>query len=126
MEKKLSKRKLLRRKYKRYVAALAGAAILTGAGAAIPATTFASANPANNSSHYDTRYDTRNNDKSTFDTRFDGRDNNAGYVTRYNNGTRFDTRFDYRSGWHRHNHSWPSSDDNQALYKDGHIYYSNR
>ncbi len=37
MEKKLSKRKLLRHKYKRYVAALAGAAILTGAGAAIRA-----------------------------------------------------------------------------------------
>lgn len=172
MERKLSKRKMLRRKYKHYAAALAGAAILTGAGAAIPATTFAAENPANfhpiqqqtvatshsnygarydtrnnNSTHYDTRYDARNNNNVSYHTRYDrdysasydSRDNNGSHFdTRYNNGSRFDTRFDrdgwhrhnhrhnYRFGWHRHNHSWPSPDDNRALYKDGQIYYSNR
>ena len=132
---------MLRRKYKNYAAALAGAAILTGAGAAIPATTYASGNPTNMEqqrivAHYDTRdnnsshYDTRDNDKSRYDTRFDNRNNNARYVNRYNNGVWFDNRFgtrhDYRNGWHRHDHSWPDSDETQALYKDGHIYYSNR
>jgi len=173
MERKLSKRKMLHRKYKHYAAALAGAAILTGAGAAIPATTFAAENPANfhpitleqqqaladshaggakystrnnssshydtrynNGSHYDTRYDTRNNNRVNYHTRYDNRNTSASYDTRYNNGShydtrynnghRFDTRFNSRYGWHRHDSSWPSSDDNQALYKDGHIYYSNR
>lgn len=169
MERKLSKRKMLRRKYKHYAAALAGAAILTGAGAAIPATTFAAENPANShpiqqqtvvtshsnygarydtrnnsSSHYDTRYDARNNNNVSYHTRYDNRDysasydsrdnNGSHYDTRYNNGSRFDTRFDrdgwhrhnHRGAWHRHNHSWPSPDDNRALYKDGQIYYSNR
>jgi hypothetical protein len=140
MERKISKRKMLRRKYKNYAVALAGAALLTGAGAAIPATTFAAANPVNVDqqrvvAHYDTRvndkshYDTRFNDKSRYDTRYSNsnRTSNAGYITRYSNGIRFDTRFgtryDYRNGWHRHDHSWPGSNENQALYKDGHIYY---
>lgn len=138
MERKISKRKMLRRKYKNYTAALAGAALLTGAGAAIPATTFAAENPVNVqqqrvAAHYDTRvndkshYDTRFDNKSKYDTRYSSRNNNARYVIRYSNGARFDTRFDtrhdYRNGWHRHDHSWPSSDENQALYKDGHIYY---
>lgn len=26
-------------------------------------------------------------------------------------------------GWHQHKNSWPGSDENQALYKDGKIYY---
>lgn len=26
-------------------------------------------------------------------------------------------------GWHQHEHSWPSSDENQAWYQDGKIYY---
>jgi hypothetical protein len=173
MERKVSRRKMLRRKYKHYAAALAGAAILTGAGAAIPATTFAAENPANfhpitieqqaladslsnagvrydtrnnssshydtrnnNSSHYDTRYNGRYNNRVSYDTRFDNGNNSASYDTRYNtgshydtrynNGSHYDTRYNNRYGWHRHNNSWPSSDDNQALYKDGQIYYSNR
>ena len=137
MERKMSKRKMLRRKYKNYAVALAGAALLTGAGAAAPATTFAAENPANIVqqrvvAHYDTRvndrshYDTRLNDKSRFDTRYHNQNSNARYVIRYNNGVRFDTRFDrydYRNGWHRHDHSWPGPNENQALYKDGRIYY---
>jgi hypothetical protein len=150
MERKLSKRKMLRRKYKHYAAALAGAAILTGAGAAIPATTFAAENPANihpitleqqaladslaggarystrdnSSSHFDTRY----NNGSHYDTRYNSRNNDRVNYTRYdrNNGASYDTRYNHRYGWHRHNNSWPSSDDNRALYKDGQIYYSNR
>ena len=27
------------------------------------------------------------------------------------------------AGWHQHEHSWPSPDENQAWYKDGKIYY---
>ncbi len=160
MEKKLSKRKMLRRKY---VSALAGAAILTGAaGMAAPATTFAAERPvvaasassqsnigshydtkSNNGSHYDTRYNnsshhdtTRSNSKNV--THADTRSNNgAHYDTRYNNGSHYDTRYDKgssfdtrfhsdsgRSNWHRHDHSWPSSNDNRGLYKDGRIYYS--
>lgn len=30
-----------------------------------------------------------------------------------------------KAGWHEHNHSWPSSDDNQGWYENGHIYYRN-
>jgi hypothetical protein len=166
MEKKLSKRKMLRRKY---VSALAGAAILTGAaGMAAPATTFAAERPvvaasassqstsgshydtrSNSGSHYDTRYNngsnnntTRSNSKNVThaDTRnngahYDTRSNNGShYDTRYDKGSRFDTRFhsDSRyydtsrggSDWHRHDRSWPSSNDNRGLYKDGKIYYS--
>lgn len=128
MEKKLSKRKMLRRKYKNYAAALAGAALLTGAGAAIPATTFAAEHPiaidqqALADSHaggarYSTRdnssshYDTRNNDRSHYDTRYDSSRNNnrvnytrsdrnsgASYDTRYNSRSHYDTRFN--SGSH--------------------------
>lgn len=28
-----------------------------------------------------------------------------------------------RDGWHEHNHSWPSSDENQGWYENGRIYY---
>lgn len=167
MEKKSksSKRRMLRRKY---VSALAGAAILTGAaGMAAPATTFAAERPvvevsassqstsgshydtrSNNGSHYDTKYnngsrhditrsdsknvthaDTRYNNGAHYDTRSN---NGSHYDTRYDRGSRFDTRFhsDSRydtsrgSGWHRHDRSWPSSNDNRGLYKDGKIYYS--
>ena len=219
MERKLSRRKTPRGKYKKYAAALAGAAIMAGAaGTALPATTFAAENPnihpikieqtatdtskasasydtkyndssrystrSNNGSSYDTRYngnsnhnvtradnnatyaprhntsasyDTRYNDSSSYNTRYnngssydtryngDGHRNtttrgtyaSASYDTRYdgNNGSKYDTRFhnrdgkydtryNNRNGWHRHNHSWPSSNDNRALYKDGQIYYS--
>ncbi|SFM06094.1 hypothetical protein [Pelosinus propionicus] len=220
MERKSSKRKMLRGKYKKYAAALAGAAIMTGAaGTALPATTFAAENPnihpikieqtatdtSKASASYDTkyndssRYSTRSNSGSSYDTRYNGSsnhnvtraDNNATYAprhntsasydtrynsgssydTRYNNGSsydtryngdghkntttrgtyasasydtrydgnngskydtrfhnrdgKYDTRYNNRNGWHRHNHSWPSSNDNRALYKDGQIYYSN-
>ncbi|WP_378956558.1 hypothetical protein [Pelosinus sp. sgz500959] len=30
-----------------------------------------------------------------------------------------------RNGWHQHKNDWPSSDDNQAWYENGHIYYLN-
>jgi hypothetical protein len=121
MEKKLSRRKMLRRKYKNYAAALAGAALLTGAGAAIPATTFAAENPANfqtidqqaladshaGGARYSTRdnssshYDTRNNSSSHYDTRYDSsRNNDRVNYTRSdrNNGASYDTR--YNSGSH--------------------------
>ena len=163
---------MLRRKY---VSALAGAAILTGAaGMAAPATTFAAERPvvaasassqstsgshydtrSNSGSHYDSRYnnngsnhnttrsnsknvthaDTRSNNGAHYDTRsnngshYDTRSNNGShYDTRYDKGSRFDTRFHSDSSrgsdWHRHDRSWPSSNDNRGLYKDGKIYYS--
>ncbi len=213
MERKISKRKMLRGKYKKYAAALAGAAIMTGAaGTALPATTFAAENPnihpikieeTKASASYDTRYNdsshynTRQNNGSSYDTRYNGNGNNnnitrasndatyaprhntgasydtryndsSHYNTRYNNGSSYDTRYDNhknsdtrgtyasasydtrfdgngskydsryhnrdgkydtrynnRNGWHQHKNSWPSSNDNRALYKDGRIYYSN-
>lgn len=98
MERKLSRRKMLRRKYKHYAAALAGAAIMTGA--AIPgipaATTFAAENPSN--SHFvkleqamadsnagskaSASYDTRYNDSSRYSTRSEG---GSHYDSRYHN-----------------------------------------
>lgn len=181
MDKKQSRRKMLRGKYKRYAAALAGAAIMTGA--AMPATTFAAENPSNHNhgvkweeskasasydtryngsshygtgasggSHYDSRYhNTNRNDvtrasdtssdvtyaprhgtSASYDTRSDSK---GSYDTRYERNGRYDTRFSHRdgrydtgyhnrNGWHRHDRSWPSSDDNRGLYKDGKIYYS--
>jgi hypothetical protein len=111
MEKKLSKRKMLRRKYKHYAAAaLAGAAIMTGV--SMPATTFAAehhpinmdqqtvSSRSDSGAHYDTRnnngshYDTRSNSGSHYDTRFNNSTRNVAYNTnaRSNNGAHFDTR----------------------------------
>lgn len=122
MERKTSKRKMVRGKYKRYVAALAGAAIMTGAaGAALPATTFAATNPniqpikiaqtvtdtSKASATYDTRYDnngsrysTKYNSGSSYDTRYNGNrnhnvtraSNNATYAPRHNTSASYDTR----------------------------------
>lgn len=129
MEKKSSKRKMLRRKY---VSALAGAAILTGAaGMAAPATTFAAERPivaasassqstngshydtrSNSGSHYDSRYNnngsnhntTRSNSKNV--THADSRSNNgAHYDTRSNNGSHYDTRSNSGSHYDTRFHS---------------------
>lgn len=96
MERKLSRRKMLRRKYKRYAAALAGAAIMTGA--AIPGIPAAKTFAAENLS---TSPASAIEQTTTPDT----------------------TRLLRRLGWHEHVDSWPSPNETQGLYKDGRIYY---
>lgn len=88
MERKTAKRKLLRRKYKRYVAAVAGAAVM--AGAVLPGIPVAKAAASARPTPPPMRV------------------------------TQGDL---YRDGWHEHKNSWPSPDENQAWYQDGHIYY---
>lgn len=117
MERKSAKRKQLshhfRRKYKRYAAALAGAAIMTGA--ALPgipvAQAFAaespSASPAPAATYSTQDKDTKTTVKKVYAERYRDRDRNG----------------PPGRGWHEHNHSWPSSDENQAWYQDGRIYY---
>lgn len=122
MERKTPRRKMVRGKYKKYVAALAGAAIMTGAaGTALPATTFAAANTniqpikiaqtvtdtSKASASYDTRYNNNNssystkyNSGSSYDTRYNGNrnhnvtraSNNATYAPRHNTSASYDTR----------------------------------
>ncbi len=122
MERKLSRRKTPRGKYKKYAAALAGAAIMAGAaGTALPATTFAAENPniyplkieqtatdtSKASASYDTRYNdssrynTRQNNGSSYDTRYNGNgnknvtraSNDATYAPRHNTSASYDTRY---------------------------------
>lgn len=112
MDKKSLKSKLLRRKYKRYAAAVAGAAIM--AGAALPGLPIASAasaespvtSPApialksalfNKDSEKPVKQVTA--EKSEKPSKPPGK------------------------GWHEHNHSWPGSDENQGWYENGKIYY---
>lgn len=96
MGKNSAKRKLLRHKYKQRVAALMGAAIMTGAVlSGIPATqAFAAETPT----HPDP-LKTKQTSQVKDTTRPPG------------------------SGWHQHKHSWPSPNENQAWYQDGKIYY---
>jgi hypothetical protein len=96
MERKSVRRKLLRRKYKRYAAAVAGAAILTGA--VLPGIPVAKASAAE-----------RPYSPSTKTVQATSVDKNH--------------QKSRHSGWHEHKNSWPSSDENQAWYEDGKIYY---
>ncbi|HWR45128.1 hypothetical protein [Sporomusa sp.] len=118
MERKSAKRKQLslhlRRKYKRYAAALAGAAIMTGAVLpGIPvAKAFAAESPSVPPSpaiNYMTQLD-KNTQKPVKKVvaeknRNDDRNGPPG------------------RGWHEHLNSWPGADENQAWYQDGRIYY---
>lgn len=106
MEKKLSKSKHLRhrlrhhfrRKYKHYAAAMAGAAIMTGTVLpGLPVTkAFAAETPVKAAPV---------TKKIVEKARNENRNGPPG------------------QGWHEHNDSWPSSDENQGWYKDGRIYY---
>jgi hypothetical protein len=112
MDKKTAKRKLLRRKYKRYAAAVAGAAIM--AGVALPglpvasAATPASPNPITLKS---TLHDSDKNIKQVTAEKSEKNQKNE------------KTKKPPGRGWHEHNHSWPGSDENQGWYQDGKIYY---
>lgn len=97
MEKKLSKRKLLRRRYKRYAAAVAGAAIM--AGVAVPGVPAIKAEAAERTvgQHPIKIEQAFNKDWDAARLRL--------------------------NGWHEHKDDWPSADENQGWYKDGKIYY---
>lgn len=116
MERKAAKRKQLshhfRRKYKRYAAALAGAAIMTGA-AALPgipvAQAFAAESP---SSAPAATYSTQDkNVKTTVKKVYAEKNRHK------------DRNGPPGRGWHEHRHSWPGPNENQAWYQDGKIYY---
>lgn len=110
MERKLSKRKMLRRKYKHYAAALAGAAIMTGV--ALPgipvAKTFAAESPTTTPPTITEKTVVTNNEQRVVTA-------DKSHPLRLKNNY----------GWHQHEHSWPGTNDNHALYKDGKLYYHN-
>ncbi|MGL5513170.1 MAG: hypothetical protein ACRDBM_08100, partial [Sporomusa sp.] len=114
LEQKSTKRKQkkhqLRRKYKRYAAALAGAAIMTGA--MLPGMPAAIASAAARPSTQPSS--TVNYDKPT--------QNPLANRVIAERG-RPDRNELSRQGWHEHRYSWPGANENQALYKDGKIYY---
>lgn len=94
MAKNSAKRKQLRLKFKRRAAALMGTAIMTGAVlSGIPVTKALAAEVA--PSHQ----------------------GNVSHIQVAKDP------LPPGRGWHEHNHSWPTSDENQAWYQDGKIYY---
>jgi hypothetical protein len=127
LERKSAKRKQLshhlRRKYKRYAAALAGAAIMTGAALPGIPVAFAAESPSvpsSSATNYTAQLDkdTQTSVKKVYAERNRHEDR-----SRYEDRSRsYDRGYD-RGGWHQHQHSWPSSDENQAWYQDGRIYY---
>lgn len=110
MEKKSAKRKLLHRKYKRLAAAMAGAAILTGA--ALPGIPVVKAAAAER--QVPAPY-TKTEQLVPVD-----RDHDS---DRARPTDRDRDRPSPRDGWHEHKYSWPGPDENQGWYQDGHIYY---
>lgn len=114
MDKKPNKRSFPGRKYKHYAAAVAGAAVLTGA--AMPGIPLAKAAASEkypdspkaqteqNTDFYKDYVKEKDKDKKERRDRYRDRDNR-------------------RDGWHEHRHSWPGSDENQAWVEDGRIYY---
>ena len=107
------RRQQLRRKYKRYAAAVAGAAILTGAVLpGIPAAkALAADRPANQPP-----LKTAQKAALEKDTRTTVTQAVAEKIQR-------EKRLRNKRGWHEHNHSWPGSDENQIRYEDGRVYY---
>lgn len=105
MEKKSNKKhfhhrlRQLHGKYKRYAAAVAGAAIMTGA--ALPGIPAAKVLAADSPSA------------------------DPSLTVKYTTGVDKDTRSGPPGrGWHQHENSWPGADENQAwVDADGHIYY---
>lgn len=96
MGKNSVKRRQLRLKYKRRVAALMGAAIMTGAAlSGIPATKAFAADAPITPAPIKTEQAVQLNE----DSRPPG------------------------PGWHQHKHSWPSPNENQAWVQDGKIFY---
>jgi hypothetical protein len=124
MERKLTKRKI-RPKFKRYAAAVAGAAILAGAGAGLPGVPVARAMAADHSltavQTSDGSYTTEKSNSSDKSERhrYDDRDQHSDR-DRHGDRDQYNDR-----GWHEHNNSWPSSGDNRGWYENGRIHYLN-
>ncbi|MDT8899853.1 hypothetical protein [Anaeroselena agilis] len=106
------RRQQLRRKYKRYAAAVAGAAILTGAALpGIPAAkALAAERPTNLTPQKTVQTAALAKDAST--------SANQTAVEKMLREKRLRLR-----GWHEHRHSWPGSDENQIRYENGRVYY---
>lgn len=103
MDKKSATSKMIRRKYKRYAAAVAGAAIMAGAG--LPAVVSAADNTTGMTYHNDQQSVKKVATKSSKNTRSNKSTN--------------------RGGWHEHRTSWPSSSENRGwVDENGRIYYS--
>jgi len=121
MDKKSLKSKLLRRKYKRYAAAVAGAAIM--AGAALPGLPIASAasakSPLTSPTPIALKSALFNKDSETpvKQVTAEKTEKTASKEKREKSSK------PPGRGWHEHNHSWPGSDENQGWYENGKIYY---
>jgi hypothetical protein len=104
----------LRGKYKRYAAAVAGAAIM--AGVALPGIPAAKVLAAENPSAEPTitMNQTTQVDKDT---------KNPIKKVLTEKTLREDRNSPPGRDWHEHKNSWPSSDENQAWYENGRIYY---
>lgn len=127
MEKSSTRRKF-RRKYKRYAAAVAGAAILTGA--ALPGVPVAKALAAENpyapnvKSEQTTSIDkdTQKSVKKVVAEKEWSKDRKDRDSWRDRDRDSWRDR-DRNNGWHEHKYSWPSADENQGWYENGRIYY---
>lgn len=106
------RRQQLRRKYKRYAAAVAGAAILTGAALpGIPAAKALAAELPTNLPPLKT-VQTAELDKDTSTV-------NQAVAEKLQR----EKRLRHKRGWHEHRHSWPGPDETQIRYEDGRVYY---
>lgn len=130
MNKLSTKRKQIRRKYKRYAAAVASAAILTGAVLpGIPAATaLAAERPASPYPWQTEQLTQLDKDAQTpavkqlVATAKGSTDKSNTYKTWEHRDKDKDNGPPGR-GWHQHRHSWPGSNENEGWYQDGRIYY---
>ncbi|MDR7866637.1 MAG: hypothetical protein RIN56_07420 [Sporomusaceae bacterium] len=107
------RRQQLRRKYKRYAAAVAGAAILTGAVLpGIPAAKALAADRPTNLSPL-----------KTVQTTALEKDSRTTVTQAVAEKVQLVKRHRLKRGWHEHNNSWPGPDENQIRYEDGRVYY---
>ncbi len=107
------RRQQLRRKYKRYAAAVAGAAILTGA--ALPGIPAAKALAAERPTNLPPLKSVQ-----TAELQKDARTSVSQVVAEK---LQLEKRHRHKRGWHEHNHSWPGPDENQIRYENGRVYY---
>ncbi|CUH94792.1 putative secreted protein [Propionispora sp. 2/2-37] len=116
MEKKQNKRSFPGRKYKHYAAAVAGAAVLTGA--ALPGIPVAKAAASE-------KYPDSPKAKTEQTTNFykDYEKDKDKDKDKDKKERREHHRHNRRDGWHEHRHSWPGPNENQAWYEDGRVYY---
>lgn len=113
MDKKSAKHKMLRRKYKRYAAAVAGAAIM--AGASLPGLPVVSA-AATGSTDSPAVSKTSIVDRSQQPVKK--------VATKSSKDTKSNKSTSPGRGWHQHKYSWPGSDENRGwVDENGRIYY---